>query len=137
MATIGPVTLNVAIKGKSANVDVTYTITWSATDQKSNQTYFEECRLMGDDTGVGDPASAGPDDTLGFLTPLFNNHTRSDGKPTLERHFTKKFRTAQLDEDRGSVPNPDELRARVVLKKTTGTAKPVTRESNLVKKTIG
>lgn len=115
MAKIGPVTLKVDLVGNEAKVDVTYEITFDSYDQHSNQAYVEVVRLMGDDTNVGDPESAGADDTLGFVTPLFLRNTRSDGQATLPRQFSKTFPKATIDEDRGTVPNPDELYARVTL----------------------
>ena len=135
MATIGPVKL--AIKKKDDNqfvVDVKYDITFDAYDQSSNQPYAEVCKLVGDDTGLGDPPAAGDDDTLGFLTPLFFRETQSNGEATLARHWTKPFRKTELDEDRGPIPNPDEIRAVVTL--TPVAPKPATAESNLVKKRI-
>lgn len=139
MAKIGSIKLKLDVQGAKANVDVTYEIQFSKKDIETKQVYAEECRLIGDDTHAGDPATdPGPmspgDDTIGFLTPLFNKNTKADGNQSIERHLTKKFRTADLNEDRGSMPNPDELRARVTLtpvKPTTGN--PVKRESRMVK----
>ncbi len=133
-ATIGPVDLRVDVQGAQATVHVTYDINFSVRDLQTNQVYSEECRLMGDDTDVGDPAAAGADDTLGFLTPLFNDHTAPEGgRPTLSRHFMKTIRKGDLDEDRGAIPNPDEIRARVTLTpRATVTRDPIRRESNLV-----
>ena len=71
MARIGPVKLDLKVKGEKATVDVTYDILFSQTDIKKKQTYEEECRIIGDDTHRGDPAQAGGDDTLEFLSPLF------------------------------------------------------------------
>lgn len=137
MAKVGPVKLKVHLKGSEATVDVAYDITFEANDQASNPTYEEVCRLIGDDTDVGDPATAGADDTLGFLTPLFTKDTASDGTPMLSRHWNKTFRKGDLDEDRGPIPDPDEIRALVTLTPVPpATGAPVRRESNLVKKTI-
>lgn len=134
MATVGNVKLKIDIAGNQANVDVTYDITFDSYDQKSNQRYVEACRLMGDDTNVGDPPDAGADDPLGFLTPLFFRNTQSDGKPKLSRHFTKTFPKGDLDEDRGNVPNPDEFYAQVTL--TPVAPAPATAVSNPVTKQI-
>jgi hypothetical protein len=134
MATIGPVELSIKMRADEAHVDVKYDITFDSYDQHSNQAYAEVCKLVGDDTGTGDSPAAGADDTLGFLTPLFFRSTRSDGSATLGRHFTKTFRKAELDEDRGPIPNPDEIRAVVTLTPVLPSA--ATRESNLVKKKI-
>ena len=135
MASIGAVKLKIDVQGALANVDVTYDITFSATDQKKKQVYEEECRLIGDDSH--DPAPAGGDDTLGFVTPLFDKVT--PGKtPTLARHLTKSFRTGDLDEDQGSIPNPDEIRALVTLRPAApATGKPVQRKSPVVKLKLG
>lgn len=138
MAKIGPVTLKLDRKGAETTVDVSYEITFDKQDQDATQVYQEMCRLIGDDTNVGDPKEAGADDTLGFLSPMFTEDTAAKGKPTLERHFTKTFHTADLDEDRGQIPNPDELRARVTLTPLPrGSAQPIERESALVKRKIG
>jgi len=132
MATIGPVELKVRLKGEEALVEVSYEIAFDSYDQHSNQAYVEVCRLIGDDTNTGDPP--GVDQTLGFLTPLFVTNTRADGQPTLKRDWKKTFRKSDLDEDRGAVPNPDELRANVTL--TPVQPAVATRESNLVTKNI-
>ncbi len=137
MASIGPVTLKVNLKGHEANVDVKYDIEFDQYDQMSNQAYAEVCRLVGVDTGVGDPPEAGDDDILGFLTPLFFRNTRANGSPSVSRHFQKTFSKADLDEDRGPIPNPDELRAVVTLAPVAPTVPTsASRESNLVKKNI-
>ena len=138
MATIGEVVLKITNQpgGKDAVVDVKYDVVFDVYDQSSNQPYAEVCRLMGDDTNVpGDSTAAGPDDTLGFLTPMFFNDTRSDGKPSLSRHWTKTFSLVDLDEDRGPIANPDEIRALVTLEPVPPV--PARRESNLVNKRIG
>ncbi len=132
MASIGPVELKVKLKGEEALVEVSYEIAFDTYDQHANQAYVEVCRLIGDDTNTGDPP--GPDQTLGFLTPLFVTNTASDGKPTVKRDWKKTFRKSDLDEDRGTVPNPDEIRATVTLTPVQPAA--TSRESNLVTKTI-
>ena len=120
-------------------VHVTYDINFSERDVQARQAYTEVCRLIGDDTGTGDPPSAGDDDTLGFLTPLFNNITAPEGSSrTLSRHFMRTFRRSELDEDRFSVPNPDEIRALVTLTPVaTATGNPIRRESDVVNLNIG
>jgi hypothetical protein len=138
MAKIGTVTLKLDTKGAETTVDVSYQITFDKEDEDAKQVYEEMCRLIGDDTNVGDPKEAGPDDTLGFLTPMFTQDTAAKDKPKLERHFTKTFRTADLDEDRAGISNPDEFRARVTLTPLPrGSAPPIERESALVKRKIG
>jgi len=132
VATIGPVELKVRLKGEEAFVEVTYEVAFDSYDQHANQAYVEVCRLIGDDTNTGDPP--GPDQPLGFLTPLFVTNTRSDGKPTLKRDWKKTFRKTDLDEDRGAMPNPDEIRAVVTLNPIQPAL--ASRESNLVTKKI-
>jgi hypothetical protein len=68
------------------------------------------------------------------MTPLFFRSTQANGKPKLKRQFTKTFRKTDLDEDRGSVPNPDEIRAQVTLTPVAPSA--TSRESNVVTKEI-
>jgi hypothetical protein len=138
MARIGPIQLKVDIKGAKANVDVKYDILFSQTDQKKKQAYAEECRLIGDDTNAADPATAEGDDTLGFLTPLFNKDVSPGSDLTLSRHVKKSFRAGDLDEDRGSIPNPDEIRALVTLRPAAPAGgKAVRRQSPVVKLKLG
>ena len=85
---------------------------------------------MADHTNPGDPLTTGADDLLGYVTPLFLRNTRSDGQPVLARQFTKSFPGAAINEDRGDVPNPDELYARVTL--TPVAPATVTAQSNTV-----
>ena len=138
MARIGAIKLDVKIKGEQTTVDVKYDILFSKTDLKKKQAYEEECRLIGDDTHAGDPATAGGDDTLEFLTPLFNKPVKPGTKETVSRHVKKTFRAQDLDEDTGSIPNPDEIRAMVTLRPAPpATGKPVTRQSPMVKLKLG
>lgn len=132
MATIGPVTLEVTLKGNDANVEVSYQISFDSFDKAANQPYVEVCQLIGDDTGTGDAPA--PDHTLGFLTPLGAGHVMAGGKSTLKREWKKTFRKTELDEDRGSTPNPDEIRATVTL--TPVLPAGAKAESNLVTKKI-
>ncbi len=134
MATIGPVNLNIDVKGNQATVEVTYDINFDSYDQNSNQAYVEVCRLMGDDTNVGDTGEAGADDVLGFVTPIFLRSTASNGQPKLSRRWTKTFPKGDLDEDRGNVPNPDEFFARVTL--TPVAPATVTKDSPTISRTI-
>lgn len=128
--------LKLDTKGAKTAVDVTYTITFSQKEVGDKVVFKETCRLIGDDTDVGDPASAGADDVLAFLTPMFDKRTAA--VEPVDRHLTKSLRTAQLDEDRGDVPNPDEIRALVTLIPVKpDSAKPVARQSPVVKRKIG
>ena len=138
MARIGPIQLKIDVKGATAKVDVTYDILFSATDQKKKQAYEEECRLIGDDTNPNDPPEAGGDDTVGFMTPLFNKDVVPGKEATTKRHIKKEFRAGDLDEDRGSIPNPDEIRALVTLRPAApATGKAVQRQSPMVKLKLG
>lgn len=138
MATIGPIKLSIKIDGANATADVTYDIRFSKTDVKKGQGYEEECRLIGDDTHAGDPAAAGGDDHIEFLSPMFNNDVKADGSETLPRQFTKSFRAMDLNEDRNDIPNPDEIRARVTLRPAgPSKGRPTQRESPMVKVKLG
>ena len=138
MARIGPVKLDVKVKGETAKVDVTYDILFSKTDVKNKQAYEEECRLIGDDTHAGDPPEAGGDETLEFLTPLFNKDIKPGKTETLARRHKKSFRALDLNEDLGAIPNPDEIRALVTLRPTPpGKGRAVRRESPMVKLKMG
>ena len=138
MARIGPIKLTIDVKGAKSNVDVTYDVLFSQTDVKNKQAYEEECRLIGDDTNAADPPEAGGDDTLGFMTPLFNKNVAPGNTPTLARHIKKSFRTLDFDEDRGAIPNPDEIRALVTLRPAApASGKPVRRQSPMVKLKLG
>jgi len=66
---------------------------------------------------------------MASIGPVKRN-TRANGARTLARHFTKVFCTTDLNEDRGTVSNPDEIRALVTLTPVMPSA--VKRESNLV-----
>ncbi len=130
MAKIGPIKLKIDSKGAEATVDVTYNVVFDDQDKKTKQSYEEECRIIGDDTNATDGPKAGGDDTLEFVTPLFNKEITSDKDGTIERHFTKTFRRQDLNEDQGDIPNPDEIRALVTLLPTTPASGPqIRRES--------
>ena len=107
MATIGPVKLALKVEGDTATVDVTYDIKFSATDVKKQQSYKEECRIIGDDTNPSDAAAgAGDDDTLEFISPLFNKPVQPGETNTLSRRHQKSFRALDLNEDHGLHPEP-------------------------------
>jgi hypothetical protein len=138
MARIGAIKLTVKIKGETATADVAYDILFSKTDVKKQQAYEEECRLIGDDTHRDDPPEAGGDETLEFLTPLFNKDVKPGKKETISRKFKKSFRALDLNEDMNAIPNPDEIRALVTLRPAApSTGKPVRRESPMVKLKLG
>jgi hypothetical protein len=137
MARIGPIKLNVKIKGDTATADVTYDILFSKTDIKKQTAYEEEVRLIGDDTHAGDPAEAGGDETLEFMSPLFSKDVKPGKKETLSRKHKKSFRAMDLNEDMNAIPNPDEIRALVVLRPAETPEKMVRRESPMVKLKLG
>lgn len=156
MASIGEVTLEIRSKRDgSGTATVTYEVHFDRDDRATRQAYAETCRLIGDDTGTGDGRLAGGDDTRGFFTPLFNAYLQAAsgvvkvesadaeyrfprspkvmGQEVLsKRVLTKSFTRADLDEDRFSTPNPDELRALVTLVPKGPGGTPARRESNLV-----
>ena len=136
MARIGPVKLNVKIQGDTATAEVTYDILFSKTDIKKKTAYEEECRLIGDDTHAGDPPEAGGDETLEFMTPLFNKDvTGTEEKMT--RTHKKSFRALDLNEDMNAIPNPDEIRALVTLRPASAPQRMSRRESPMVKLKLG
>jgi hypothetical protein len=138
MARIGPIKLTIKIKGDTATADVAYDILFSKTDVKKQQAYEEECRLIGDDTNANDPPEAGGDETLEFLSPLFNKDVKAGTKETVSRTFKKSFRALDLNEDMNAIPNPDEIRALVTLRPAPpATGKAVRRESPMVKLKLG
>jgi len=136
MARIGPVKLNVTIKGDTATAEVSYDILFSKTDIKKQTAYEEECRLIGDDTHAGDPAEAGGDETLEFMSPLFSKDvTGTEEKMT--RMHKKSFRAMDLNEDMNAIPNPDEIRALVILRPALAPQRMSRRESPMVKLKLG
>ncbi len=137
MARIGPVKLDIKIKGDTATANVEYDILFSKTDIKKQTAYEEECRLIGDDTHAGDPAEAGGDETLEFMSPLFNKDVKPGKKETLTRKHKKSFRAMDLNEDMNAIPNPDEIRALVVLRPAENPSKMTRRESPMVKLKLG
>jgi hypothetical protein len=138
MARIGPIKLTVKIKGETATADVAYDILFSATDVKKQQAYEEECRLIGDDTNPDDPPEAGGDETLEFMTPLFNKDVTPGTTQTVSRKFKKSFRALDLNEDMNAIPNPDEIRALVTLRPAPpAKGKATRRESPMVKLKLG
>jgi hypothetical protein len=153
MASISNLTLDVEVVNDGANlvanVTASYRINWSSYDQNSNQPYRESCVLIGDDTDIV-PAEDGADDSIvggqlfpqlifppfplgngasavaSPLIPLFGT-TASNGQPFTDRVHSKSIPLGNLDEDPGSLANPDELRAQVTMTPVLPAA--VTRES--------
>jgi hypothetical protein len=127
MAKIGDVNLDVDVRDDRAVVDVKYAVTFEEADK--GQRFTELCRLIGDDTDVGDPPEARDDDQLAFIAPLYFREIRVDKPRTVHRKLHAEIPSFLLDEDFGPIPNPDEIRALVTV---LPVAKPVRRESNLV-----
>ena len=153
MASISNLTLDIEVVNDGANlvanVTAAYRINWSSYDQESNQPYRESCVLIGDDTGIT-PAEDGTDDSIpggtlfpqllfppfpavngggvlaSPLIPLFNT-TASNGQAFTDRVHTRSIPLGNLDEDAGSLSNPDEIRAQVTMTPVLPAA--VTRES--------
>jgi hypothetical protein len=111
-----------------STLTVKYTVTFSAFDQASGQPYRESIDVIGDDTAVGDPATAGADDAL---YTIVNVVVVSPPAAVQARTHTITLSNSTLNEDTGAIPNPDEIRARVTLTPIAPTAiGPI--ESNLV-----
>ena len=116
-----------------STLTVTYIVTFDAFDIASGQPYREVLEIIGDDTGVGDPAAAGTDD---ILRPSANVGTINVGPgqippPVQVRSHTVTLSNGKLNEDTGAIPNPDEIRAKVTLTPIPpATVGPI--ESNLV-----
>lgn len=127
MATIGPVSLAVAINVANADITCTYSLTGSAFDVASGQPYLEVCKLVGDDTGIV-PAEDNTDDNIvnGLLTPIFNFPVVFTSTASIARTRTKTIAKSNLDEDVGT----DEIRAVVTLTPLPPSAS--SRESNQV-----
>jgi hypothetical protein len=158
MASVNNLTLAIAVvtngPNLEANVTVDYDIVFSSYDQDSNQPYTEVCRLIGDDSGQNPPED-GQDDSIpgGQLFPVLIlpplpaagpipapvpipipipllNTIASDGRPSVHRTHSKTLPLSALNEDQGTVPNPDEIRAQVTI--TPVAPATVVRESNQV-----
>ena len=129
MASIGPVLLDIdpIPNNLDAEVDVTYTITFDASDLSTNRRYTERVELIGVDDGFLNTR----DEPIRFgvgEVPFFEGAIRADGRATARVVRSRRVQRRDLNEDR---PGLDEVRARVSLKPATGAA--VARDSNLVK----
>ena len=131
MASIGSIDFKLRLDKDRAHIDVTYPVTFEQNDV--GRRYLELCRIIGDDTDVGDPPEAGDDDPLAYLAPLFFRRLEVGQARTVQRKLKVTVPTNLLDEDYGPIPGPDELRALVVL--TPIAEHPTWKESNLVRKT--
>lgn len=108
-----------------STVTVSYTIQFDAYDMASDQPYIQTVALIGDDTAVGDPPAAAPDDQLtnfAFPLQLFPNlpgtvraSMIAGPGSTLAQNHVRVISNMTLNEDQGATPNPDEIRAVVTL----------------------
>ena len=130
MASIGSVDLKIAFRQDRAFIDVAYAVTFDEADK--GHRYTELCRLIGDDTNVGDPPEAGTDDPLAYLAPLYYREMTVERPRTIKRKLHVDLPRVLVDEDFGPIPDPDEFRALVTLVPQTRPS--VRRESNLVTK---
>jgi hypothetical protein len=96
-----------------SNINVKYVVTFDHYDVASDQPYHAHIDLAGDDTGTGDGSTAGGDDQL----YLYGAGDIWASQGTNPRVFSNNFSvpTSALNEDSGSIPNPDEIRAVVTL----------------------
>jgi hypothetical protein len=128
---LGPITINVA----NATVDVDVEVKFTSYDVNSNQPYRMVCRLMGDDTPEGNPdevipgGSLTPAITLGGVTIDLGQAVQADGLTSKTFTFNKTLPKANLNEDTGAEPNPDEIQAEVTLTPILPTT--VTKQSNV------
>jgi hypothetical protein len=136
MASIGPITLDpIVINVANATVDVKFLVNFTSYDVHSNQPYKLVCKIVGEDTAEG---NADDKITDGSLTPTITvfgqtldlgQVIQSDGLTSKNFTFTKTLPKANLDEDTGAEPNPDEIQAEVTLTPILPTA--VTAFSNV------
>jgi hypothetical protein len=130
MASIGSVDFKLSMAKGIATIDVSYDVTFAEGDK--GEDFVEVCRIVGDDTDVGDPIEAGDDDPLAYLAPLFYRRIRVGQARTVPRKLHAGVPVSMLDEDYGPIAGTDELRALVTL---IPAPKRITfRESNLVTK---
>lgn len=130
MASIGSINFTLSLAKGMANIDVSYDVTFDEGDK--GEDFVEVCRIIGDDTDVGDPIEAGDDDPLAYLAPLFYRRIRVGQARTVPRKLHVDIPETMLDEDYGPVAGADELRALVTLIPAPKQMK--FRESNLVTK---
>ncbi len=133
MASIGSVSFKLSLSKDVASIEVNYDVTFDEGDK--GEDFTELCRIVGDDTDVGDPIEAGDDDPLAYVAPLFYRRIRVGQARTVQRRLRARVPVSMLDEDYGPIPGPDELRALVVL--TPAPKRIIFRESNLVTMKIG
>jgi hypothetical protein len=99
-----------------SKITVSYSIIFDNNDRAVNQPYNDHVEIWGDDTNVGDPASAGGDDKLGSLNFGTVRPSMTVPLTPLTRMHTWTVPTSSLDEDKAPpTPNSDEVRAIVTL----------------------
>jgi hypothetical protein len=127
VASIGTVLLDIqkVPNNLSADVEVSYVVTFDDSDRNTNRAYEETVELIGADDG---PLNT-RDEIIRFGTgkvPFSTDTLRAQGQQSVSRLRTRRVERRDLNEDK---PGRDEIRARVILKSAAGQ---VTRESNLV-----
>lgn len=117
-----------------ADLTVLFLVNFDEFDRNTNQPFHAHARIIGDDTGVGDPSSAGPDDVLyeWGLGDFKASMAPFPGAP-MPWSITFSMPTSALNEDQVPSSNTsDEIRAVVTIKPLAGSLiGPI--ESNLVK----
>ena len=133
MATLSSPTLTISDSAKPGHstVKVEYEITFDSFETRFDWPFDETVTLIGDDTAVGDPTSAAPDEQL---VTISNAEVRAGliAAPAtrLRRSHTRLVNNISLNEDRADAPDRDEIRAVVVL--TPRMPVKAAREGNLV-----
>jgi hypothetical protein len=112
----------------TSTLTTTFSVAFNAFDKTSNQPYSVRWSVIGDDTNVGDPASAGADDV--FAGWIFGG-TIQASDPNYHLTYTLNLPTTWLNEDQAPASNSsDEIRVVVTLYPEP--AKAVSAESVLV-----
>lgn len=91
------------------NLKIEYDVTFDNFDVATNLRYRQLCNLVGIDS-ANDTAAAGPDD---ILQTFFLESVSADSVSVRHQSGVFTVPRAALNEDQGSIPNPDELRMRV------------------------
>jgi hypothetical protein len=128
MAEIGVVLLDIQKipNNLGAVVEVSYTVTFDASDLDANRVFEEVVELIGVDDGFLNTRDEAIRFGRGNL-PFFTSTIRVNGDASLPVRHVKEVQRSDLDEGR---PGRDEIRARVSL--TAAGVGQVVRDSNLV-----
>lgn len=121
MASVSNVTLTITTPTHSRSSDVTveYDVTFDEFDISSDQPYREIVRLVRKDTD--DPASATPEERLttivseSLLVPSAIRSGNDQISSSHRTHTRKKISNIVLDEHKPPIPDPDKIRAVVIL----------------------